>query len=50
MINNANNCVISNNNIIAASLVGIQFYGNMNNSQVTGNTITCVDPNGRKWN
>ncbi len=44
MINNANNCLISGNNIIAASLVGIQFYGNMNNSRVLGNTITGVSP------
>ena len=44
MINGANNCLISNNNIIGASLVGIQFYGNMNNSKVIGNTITGVDP------
>ena len=44
MINDANNCTISDNKIIAASLVGIQFYGNMSNSQVTGNTITGINP------
>ncbi len=43
MINDANNCTISDNNIIAASLVGIQFYGNMSNSQVIGNTITGIN-------
>ncbi len=43
MINNANNCILSGNNIVAASLVGIQFYGNVNNSQVIGNTITGLD-------
>ncbi len=45
MINNANNCLISGNNIISASLVGIQFYGDMSNSRVVGNTITGVSPN-----
>ena len=44
MINNANNCIISGNNINEASLVGIQFYGNMNNSKVIGNLITGVNP------
>ena len=27
VINGANNCLISGNNIVAASLVGVQFYG-----------------------
>ncbi len=44
MINNANSCKISNNVISGASLVGIQFYGNMYNSVVTGNRITGLDP------
>ena len=44
VINNANNCLISGNNIIGASLVGIQFYGNMNNSKVFNNKITGANP------
>lgn len=44
MINNANSCTIANNIISRTSLVGIQFYGNVYNSKVTGNTITGVDP------
>ena len=44
MINNANSCIISNNIISGASLVGIQFYGDIYNSRVTGNTITGVNP------
>ncbi len=46
MINNANSCTIKNNVISGASLVGIQFYGNVYNSQVIGNTITGVNPDG----
>ncbi|UTB33141.1 MAG: right-handed parallel beta-helix repeat-containing protein [Methanobacterium sp. ERen5] len=44
MINNANNCLISGNKISDVSLVGIQFYGPMNNSRVIGNTITGINP------
>jgi parallel beta-helix repeat protein len=44
VINSADNCFISNNIINAASLVGIQFYGNMDNSQVIGNIINGVSP------
>ncbi|MTK63821.1 MAG: hypothetical protein F8N15_04675, partial [Methanobacterium sp.] len=44
MINNANSCTIANNVILGASLVGIQFYGNVYNSRVINNTITGVDP------
>ncbi|UTB33091.1 MAG: right-handed parallel beta-helix repeat-containing protein [Methanobacterium sp. ERen5] len=44
MISNANSCIISNNIISGASLVGIQFYGDIYNSKVTGNTITGVNP------
>ncbi|ADZ09085.1 parallel beta-helix repeat [Methanobacterium lacus] len=44
VINNANNCIISGNKINEASLVGIQFYGPMNNSKVIGNIITGVNP------
>lgn len=44
MINHANNCTISGNKINEVSLVGIQFYGPMNNSKVIGNTITGVNP------
>ncbi len=40
VIDNANNCIISGNKIVAASLVGIQLYGNVQNSLITGNTIT----------
>ncbi|MTK63632.1 MAG: DUF11 domain-containing protein, partial [Methanobacterium sp.] len=44
MINNANSCTIANNVISGASLVGIQFYGNVYNSRVINNTIIGVDP------
>jgi len=43
MINNANSCIIANNVINSASLVGIQFYGNVYNSRVINNTINGVD-------
>ncbi|MTK63113.1 MAG: hypothetical protein F8N15_00870, partial [Methanobacterium sp.] len=39
IINNANNCLISGNSITEASLVGIQFYGNIYNSTVANNKI-----------
>lgn len=45
MINNANNCKISGNTIIGASLVGIQFYGNIINSKVYFNKIYGSNPN-----
>lgn len=45
VINNAQNCLISGNNIIGASLVGVQFYGDMSNSRVMYNKITGTDPN-----
>lgn len=45
VINNAPNCIISGNNIIGASLVGIQFYGDMSNSKVLYNKITGTNPN-----
>ncbi len=44
VINNAQNCLISGNKIIGASLVGIQFYGDMSNSKVLYNQITGTDP------
>lgn len=43
-INKANSCIIANNVISGASLVGIQFYGDVSNTKVTGNTIIGVDP------
>jgi hypothetical protein len=46
VVNNANNCIISGNKITEASLVGVQFYGNINNSKIIGNTITGADPCG----
>ena len=36
----ANNCLISGNKISLASLVGIQFYGNINNTKITNNNLT----------
>ncbi len=45
VIENANNCIISGNNIVAASLVGIQFYGNVNNNKVVKNNITGLNNN-----
>ena len=44
LVNNANNCLISGNKIISTSLVGIQFYGDINGSKVNKNKITGVDP------
>ena len=44
MINNAVNCTISNNIIKDASLVGIQFYGSMSNSNVINNMIIGLSP------
>ncbi|MTK64444.1 MAG: hypothetical protein F8N15_07980, partial [Methanobacterium sp.] len=44
VINNAKNCLISGNNIIGASLVGIQFYGDMSNAKVLYNKIIGADP------
>ena len=44
VINNAQNCLISGNNILGASLVGIQFYGDMSNSKVLYNKITGTNP------
>lgn len=44
MINNANNCLISGNTISEASLVGIQFYGNVYNNTVANNKIYGVNP------
>lgn len=43
MINNAKNCIIYGNNI-TASLVGIQFYGNINNSKIYLNNISGTNP------
>lgn len=39
VINQANNCMISGNKIVAPSLVGVQIYGNVKNSFITGNII-----------
>ncbi len=44
MINNANNCIIRYNNIIGASLVGIQFYGDIDNTKVISNNISGTTP------
>lgn len=44
VINNAQNCLISGNNIIGASLVGIQFYGNISNSKLLYNQISGANP------
>ena len=43
VINNADNCNIIGNSIIEASLVGIQFYGNITNTMVTENNITGLN-------
>ena len=39
IIINANNCTVSNNIINSASLVGIQFYGDISHAKVIGNRI-----------
>jgi parallel beta-helix repeat protein len=44
VINNANNCLISGNTITEASLVGIQFYGNIYNNTVANNKIYGQNP------
>ncbi len=43
VINNANKCLISGNTISGVSLVGIQFYGNIQGSKVCYNKITGVN-------
>ena len=40
VLNNAKNCKIYGNRISSASLVGIQFYGNIKHTRVIGNSIT----------
>jgi parallel beta-helix repeat protein len=44
MVNGASNCIISGNYISSASLVGIQFYGDISHSQVLRNKIQGVTP------
>ena len=44
VISNADNCIIKDNIITEASLVGIQFYGNIMNTLVMGNNITGLKP------
>ncbi len=44
VIDNAQNCIIEHNSISGASLVGIQFYGNIANSNVYYNNITGLNP------
>lgn len=44
VIDNAQNCIIEHNAISGASLVGIQFYGNIDNSKVYYNNITGLNP------
>jgi len=40
VIRNAKNCKIYGNRISSASLVGIQFYGNIDRTRIIGNSIT----------
>jgi len=44
-VNNAVNTIISGNTIIGASLVGIQFNGNIKNSKILNNYITGLNKN-----
>ncbi len=44
VVDNAQNCVISHNTVYGASLVGIQFYGNINNAKVMYNNIYGSNP------
>ena len=44
VIRNADNCNITDNIITEASLVGIQFYGDIKNTLVMGNNITGLKP------
>ena len=44
VVKDADNCNITDNIITEASLVGIQFYGDIKNTQVMGNNITGLKP------
>lgn len=44
VVSNTKDCTLLGNTITGASLVGIQFYGNINNTKVQDNTIIGFDP------
>ena len=44
VVSNAKDCTLLGNTVTGASLVGIQFYGNINNTKVQDNTIIGSDP------